>query len=489
MESSSLPNKIQVSQKTAELIVEAGKGHWLCARKDLVNAKGKGLLQTYWLNPKRSKTSGSVVSSIDDLGSDPVAEDCGPEINDIREKELEKKPFSAAAEITAEKLQSLIDWNVELFEDLMKPFLQKKLEKLSGSHTNLHHVKENILSSKNSIRNQVVASVRMPEFQPGSWTGEVELDPAVLSQLRMYITTVANLYRNNNAFHNFEHASHVIMSTVKHLQRVATKDVKKKNISNLKEFYDYTFGISTDPLTKFAIVFSALIHDLDHVGVSNAQLVKEQHPIAVSYDGLSPMEQHSFNLAFDLLMEDRYSKLRAVLYDTQEEFNRFRQICINCVIATDVFDKDLQTFREDRWSKAFATESPTMTDDEIWHCKATITIEYIIQASDVAHTMQHWHVYQRWNKRLFMEMYAAYKAGRADMDPLEVWFGGELWFFDNYVIPLAKKLKECEVFGVDCDQLLDYATQNRMEWQNKGSDIVKTWKEELEAEFDRNGIK
>jgi hypothetical protein len=41
-----------------------------------------------------------------------------------------------------------------------------------------------------------------------------------------------------------------------------------------------------------------------------------------------------------------------------------------------------------------------------------------------------WHVYQWWNKRLFMEMYAAYKAGRAD--PFEGWFGES---FDNYVRP------------------------------------------------------
>lgn len=92
--------------------------------------------------------------------------------------------------------------------------------------------------------------------------------------------------------------------------------------------------------------------------------------------------------------------------------------------------------------------------------------------------MQHWHVYQRWNKRLFMEMYAAYKAGRAEKDPTEGWYGGELWFFDNYIIPLAEKLRQCEVFGVDCDQLLTYATENRSEWEKKGADIVKTWREE-----------
>jgi len=43
----------------------------------------------------------------------------------------------------------------------------------------------------------------------------------------------------------------------------------------------------------------------------------------------------------------------------------------------------------------------------------------LIQASDVSHTMQHWHSYRKWNERLFQEMYAAFKAGRAEKDPSE----------------------------------------------------------------------
>jgi hypothetical protein len=181
-------------------------------------------------------------------------------------------------------------------------------------------------------------------------------------------------------------------------------------------------------------------------------------------------------------MEDSFSTLRTSQYNTQEEFNRFRQPCISCVIATDIFEEDLKAIREERWNSVFASVSSTLTDEEAWHCKASITIEYIIQTSDVAHTMQHWHVYQKWNKRLVTEMYAAYKVGRADKNPLIEWFKGELWFVDNYVIPLAKKLRECEVFGVDCDQLLDFATQNRMEWKHKGADIIKSWREEFEGE-------
>jgi hypothetical protein len=95
-----------------------------------------------------------------------------------------------------------------------------------------------------------------------------------------------------------------------------------------------------------------------------------------------------------------------------------------------------------------------------------------MQASDVAHTMQHWHVYQKWNRRLFDEMYTAYKAGRMEKDPSTFWYKGELGFFDNYIVPLAKKLKDCGVFGVSSEECLAYAMENRREWESKGHMIV-----------------
>ena len=49
-------------------------------------------------------------------------------------------------------------------------------------------------------------------------------------------------------------------------------------------------------------------------------------------------------------------------------------------------------------------------------------------------------------------------------DPSEFWYNGEIGFFDNYIIPLAKKLKDCNVFGVSSDECLNYALQNRNEW-------------------------
>ena len=104
-------------------------------------------------------------------------------------------------------------------------------------------------------------------------------------------------------------------------------------------------------------------------------------------------------------------------------------------------------------------------------------------------------------------MHAAFKAGRMGKDPATFWYAGELGFFDNYIIPLgtssslplphvscpawthashlfcapsvshlrtaAKKLKDCNVFGVSSDECLNYALMNRKEWEQKGEQVVE----------------
>jgi hypothetical protein len=70
-------------------------------------------------------------------------------------------------------------------------------------------------------------------------------------------------------------------------------------------------------------------------------------------------------------------------------------------------------------------------------------------------------------------MYKAYKAGRLASDPTVGWYDGELWFFDNYVIPLAEKLQKSGAFGVAADEFLHYARDNRLEWESNGREIVE----------------
>lgn len=162
---------------------------------------------------------------------------------------------------------------------------------------------------------------------------------------------------------------------------------------------DHAYGIASDPLTQFSVILSAIIHDADHLGIPNSQLIKEGNTLASMYENKSIAEQNSFHLVWDLLMEDSFVNLRAAVYSDEDELRRFRQLMVNSVLATDIMDKGLGAARKARWNKAFSDEtSISESPDVVTNRKATIVIEHLIQASDVSHTMQHWHIYLKWNE-------------------------------------------------------------------------------------------
>ena len=189
------------------------------------------------------------------------------------------------------------------------------------------------------------------------------------------------------------------MSVSKLLSRIVAPDIPKEALNDgaYQEMllHDHTYGITSDPLTQFAVVLSALIHDVDHRGVPNFILVKEDEHLGKQYENKSVAEQNSVDLAWNTLMRPEFSELRSCIFADLTELKRFRALLINSVIATDIFDKEQGTMRKNRWAKAFS-ESVKETGRQDQNRKATIVIEHLIQASDVAHTMQHWHVYQKW---------------------------------------------------------------------------------------------
>jgi hypothetical protein len=282
----------------------------------------------------------------------------------------------------------------------------------------------------------------------------------------------------------------VILSANKLLKRIMAADDAKPldNALTCRDLHEHTYGIGTDALTQFAVVFSALIHDVGHEGVPNGILGKEKPTLAERYSHKSIAEQQSVDVAWDLLLLPQFKFLRSCIYQSKTEYARFRYLVVNSVMATDIFDKELKVLRDSRWDTAFHGEKESVILKESIDRKATIVIEHLIQASDVSHTMQHFFIYSKWNERLFKEMYFSYLSGRTEKDPSTGWYNGELWFFDNYVIPLARKLKECAVFGVSSDEYLTYALQNRREWERKGTQICSTMKAKAEREARELGL-
>jgi hypothetical protein len=211
MESTGQPGCIQVSEDTAQLIRDAGKGDWLTPRKELVFAKGKGELQTFWLGKTGSVAKpGSKISSSSDHSS-PA--------NDTEKK----------AE-TWSKIDRLVVWNCALLKKVLKKIAKQRQIMNIKPHSIPREVE--LLADQKDIH-VVVESVDMPVFDRAVSalminTVDVMLDNAVEAQLLefgMYfcvyavvlvilpspshyeaVTEVADLY-NEHPFHDFSHGT------------------------------------------------------------------------------------------------------------------------------------------------------------------------------------------------------------------------------------------------------------------------------------------
>ena len=467
MESTGMAGRIQVSHATAHYLVAHNKEHWLQQREDSVAAKGKGVLETYWLVPR-----------------DKVLDEDDDNPSFWGSSQVEKESSMMGME-DARRRDRLVNWIVSMMADRIREIVARN----EALRIQRDPPKDLILPrpTDSICLDETVDIIKLPKFDAKADVRvartdhtTVQIPQIVEDQLRTCIATIANTYRDNY-FHNFEHACHVTMCVDKFLKRIVAPDVdptmdRSRLASTL---HDYTHGINSDPLAVLAILFSALVHDADHRGVSNVQLGKEDEGLAKHYKGKSLAEQNSFDLSWDILMSDNCKDLRAFIFANKAELQRFRQVVVNVVLATDIFDKELNDLRKRRWNRAFSEHS--INDLDFRDLRATVVIEHIIQASDVCHTMQHWHIYRQWNERLFFEMCEAYRQGRMANDPSTFWYQGELGFFDNYIIPLAKKLKECSVFGVSSDECLNYAVQNRAEWEERGQAIVQQLIEKVKA--------
>ena len=484
IQTSSDPGRIHVSTEAADRLLKKGKGTWLRKRKGTVKLRGKGEVETYWLALKTANKGVKRVPSDSFLDMAMIEEQDGDTGSDTKsESELSWNNFGdldEEANETDDKLQRLVDWNANVLADLIKQILSsrdwssasdlvaiEKVEEAIGNNgTVLEEFKDiiEVSHARGKVTTERTKSMNIAQF-----------DDTAMGQLRDFLSQVAGMYRSNH-FHNFEHASHVTSSVRKLLSRIVKVD------NDIEDLSGHCYGITTDPLTQFVVVLSAIIHDCDHPGVPNATLVAENTDAAVLYKGKSVAEQNSVDLCWGLLMEPSYAKLRSCIYHNEAELLRFRQLLVNIVMATDIADKELGALRKARWQVAFSDDSSDGSSPLLdKNRKATIVLEHLIQASDVCHTMQHWHIFRKWNERLFFEMYSTYKEGRSLVDPRENWYESEIGFFDFYVIPLAKKLETCGVFGVSSHEYLQYANANRAQWYLEGKACLEEYQKKFDA--------
>jgi hypothetical protein len=200
MESTGVRDCIQVSQATADLLIDDGKGYWLRPRDTTVHAKGKGEMQTFWIDPNGGRNRNASLSS--------DTSDASPS-----QKHLGESPIWGVrselsdVELQRNKHQRLIDYNVDLLTTHLKRVMarRKVTERLKrrGSSCLAPRLDDGALSTATStVLDEVVPVIRLPQFDANAFKAQIdpdsiELPDVVQAQLKRYVTVIAAMYRHN----------------------------------------------------------------------------------------------------------------------------------------------------------------------------------------------------------------------------------------------------------------------------------------------------
>ena len=305
MEATSFRGRIQVSSTTADELVKMRRKKWLQPREGTIAVTGKGDMQTYWLETKEesiqkakkvkpskyNKNGSSTVATMetaplpersehDNRASGYRSDDEGDLFDDDVSDSDELNPS------TLTKTERLVEWNVKILSQLLQQILAARRDDAAvddSSVIDISKVEEEINKANSTVLEEfkeiiMLPSVTTEELQARKRSSRsVELSASVISQLRDLLTLIAGMYHQND-FHNFEHASHVTASVRKLLTRIVNADrataasttknaLDRQSNAELVDLTGNSYGITSDPLTQFAVVFSAVIHDADHPGV------------------------------------------------------------------------------------------------------------------------------------------------------------------------------------------------------------------------------
>ena len=173
-----------------------GKESWLEPRSDLVEAKGKGFLQTYFVNPGSKRRTSSNSFHLDD-GS-PLA-DCSTS------RRIDDSEGRRSASNTKE--ERLVNWIVDLLHEHLKKLIAKRRPR--GGQ--FDPVAFTPVKGQTPLE-EVAEAIVLPEFCKRSFQASMNsqhivVDPQILKQLHQYVTSLASMY-HDNPFHNFGKRAH-----------------------------------------------------------------------------------------------------------------------------------------------------------------------------------------------------------------------------------------------------------------------------------------
>lgn len=197
METTGVPNMVHISQETADLLIEANKRHWLQARQEKIEAKGKGELTTFFLkmySGTDQPRSVSGYSSSDENSSVATS----------------LHAFRDDGEVS-EKRNRIAEWTVEVLAGLLKEIeiRRQAAQRKSDSKVHLRRLEHSATFHENgeTVISEVKEIIELPKFDVAAAkressidVSEVTLSEDVLQELRDFVRTIASMYHENRKY-------------------------------------------------------------------------------------------------------------------------------------------------------------------------------------------------------------------------------------------------------------------------------------------------
>jgi Adenylate and Guanylate cyclase catalytic domain len=184
MEQTGSMNMIQISQATATILEAAGKSHWFKPRDRLIEAKGKGLMQTYW-------------ASLSSGGSD-CSHRVSNKSSNLSSEEKKVESLEIVRNLMTDKTMRLIDWNVDILQRLLRQIVAQRPDKPESWSVEPFAGLMSQTTGQIAL-DEVVEIIALPDFNAKSLKqhhnpDEVVLPDYVVDQLHKYVTGIAAMY-------------------------------------------------------------------------------------------------------------------------------------------------------------------------------------------------------------------------------------------------------------------------------------------------------
>ncbi|DBB14759.1 TPA: hypothetical protein ACH3X3_004373 [Trebouxia sp. C0006] len=297
------------------------------------------------------------------------------------------------------------------------------------------------------------------------------LDPV---KLWRYLQRVESGYQMQNPYHNSIHVASVVQMT--HMLLCHGGIMQSKALSNIQLLSAY---------------WSAAVHDFEHGGVNNDFLIKTAHPLAITYNDQSPLENHHLAAAVRLMFDPDLSYLPMSVVRS-DNMLVLRSTCINMVLGTDMkkhFDivsRFQAAFKRTPPSSAAepslqsASASPVQDWESIKAEDKTLVHQMVLKCADIGHLAAGLHTHKRWALQLEEEFFRQgdkEKECCLTVSPLmdRTLQGGmtrsQIGFFNIVGTPMFKAM--VDLFP-DAQPMLDGVIANLRQWEQSAEQAAKT---------------